>query len=80
MSIISCISQMRKPKLRVVTSLVQDDVTCEDIKLGLEPRAHGSKAKLASGQPSREGRSVLRRGPAGSQTWAPTLALPPTCC
>lgn len=70
-------AQMRKLKLRAVTSLVQGDVTCEDVKLGLKPKSYGSKAMLASGQLCGEGRSVLRRRPARRPAWAPTLALLP---
>lgn len=68
---------MRKLKFRAVTSLVQGGVTCEDVKLGLKPKAYGSKSVLTSGQLCGEGRTVPRRRPAGRPAWVPTLALLP---
>lgn len=54
LNIVSSMSQMRKLKFRVVRCLVQDDTTCEGIKLG--PGLMAPKPSLT--QDSHAGREV----------------------
>lgn len=69
--IVRAIAQKRKPKFRVVTSLVQGDTTCKTLSW-----TQGLEARLASGQLCVEGRSVQRRRPAG----CPPGLRPWLCC